>query len=92
MKAVRVSMTVEVDQVANALAVRTPVPVQLIFERRQWRAACESPLVETDPFESLEQALVAGARQVAAEMQAAVDDRPVIAGRITPENIPQGRF
>lgn len=88
----RVNLTVEVDRVANALAIQTPVPLQIACERGRWSAACADPALTTPACDSFEQALTAGARQIAAELQASVFDRPVILARITPEDIPPGRF
>ena len=88
----RVNITVEVDQVGNALAIKTPVPIQLVYQAGQWKAQCKSPLVATLRFDTMEEAIVAGAKEAAAEIQAAVTDRPVIAGKITPENVPKEPF
>lgn len=85
--ALRVNMTIEVDQVGNALAIQTPVPIQLVRERGQWFAQCENPPVTTVVFDSMEEALVACGEQVAAELQGAVIERPFIAGRITPADV-----
>ena len=85
----RVSITVEVDQVGNALAVKTPVPMQLVYQGGQWKAQCESPPVATLRFDSLEEAIVAGAKEAAAEIQAAVNERPFVVGKVTPGNIPK---
>jgi len=87
MAAVRVNITVEVEQKGNGLAIQTPVPIQLVRERNGWRAECESPPICTESFDTMEQAVVAGARQVSKELQAAVNERPVIAGKITPAEI-----
>jgi len=84
----RVNMTVEVDQVGNALAIKTPIPLQLVFQGGRWRAQCESPPVATEVFDTMEEAVIAGAKEATAEMQAAVEDQPVIAGRITPDDLP----
>jgi len=88
----RVNMTVEVDQVANALAVKTPVPLQLVYQGGRWRTQCESPPVCTSVFDTMEEALVAGTKEVAAEVQGAVIDRPTIVGKITPNDIPANMF
>lgn len=90
--AFRVNLTIEVEQVANALAIQTPVPIQLVFDGRRWTALCESPPVRTDAFDTMEKAVVACSEQVAAEVQMAVDDRPVVLARITPDDIPRGMF
>ena len=92
MNAFRVNLTLEVDQVGNGLAIQTPIPIQLIYQRGQWQGQCESPPVATEMFDSMEQALVACADQVVAETQSAVVERPLIAGRITPNDIPWNIF
>ena len=84
----RVNITLEVDQVGNALAIKTPVPMQLVYQGGQWKAQCESPPVATLRFDSLQEAIVAGAKEAAAEIQAAVNERPCVVGRVTPGNIP----
>jgi hypothetical protein len=79
-----VNLSVEVEQKGNGLLVWTPVPVQVVFQRGRWRAEAETPGVRTDMFDTMEEALVAGAKEATAELQAAVLDRPVIAGKISP--------
>jgi len=88
----RVNITVEVDQVGNALAVKMPVPIQLVYQQGCWRAQCEKPPISTEMFDTMEEAVVAGAKEAANELQAAVDDRPVVAGKITPDQVPEGGF
>lgn len=88
----RVNITIEVDQVGNGLSIQTPIPVQLICERGQWRGQCDNPPVSTEVHDGMEDALVACAQQVAAEVQMAVIDRPVILARITPDDIPKNMF
>lgn len=88
----RVNFTVEVEQRANALSIRQPVPVQLVYRRGQWHFECESPALEIPPCATLEQALVTGSEQLAVEVQAAVVERPFIVGRITPDRIPLEMF
>lgn len=88
----RVNVTVEVDQVGNALAIKTPVPMQIIYQSGQWWAQCEDPPVATVRFDTLEEALVAGAKEAAAEFQAGVNERPLVVGQITPDNIPKDMF
>ncbi len=68
----RVNMTVEVEQVANAMAIKTPVPLQLVYQGGRWRAQCESPAVLTLMFDNMEEALMAGAKEAAKELQEAV--------------------
>lgn len=92
MAAVRVNITVEVEQKGNGLIIYTPVPIQLVYERKRWRAECETPPLCTEPTDNMEEAIIAGAQQVGAELQAAVIERPLIAGRITPDNIPLAMF
>ena len=43
----RVNITLEVDQVGNALVIQRPVPIQLVYKTGQWRAQCGSPRVAT---------------------------------------------
>ena len=87
MAAVRVNITVEVEQKGNGLAIQTPVPIQLVWEKNGWHAECESPPFCTERFETMEQAIVAGAKHAGRELQAAVNERPIIAGKITPAEI-----
>lgn len=86
------NLTVEVTQTGNALAIRTPVPISLRHRGGRWGAECETPQVSTPLYDRLEEAITAGAKAVAQELQAAVEDRPVIFGRITPADVPRGRF
>ena len=83
----RLNLTIEVDRTGNGLCIHTPVPVQLVRQNGRWNFACEQPPVVTEAFDTLEQALDAGARRVADEFQAAVIERPLIVGRITPEGV-----
>lgn len=83
-----VNVVVAVNQVANALAIETPVPMQLRYQKGKWRAQCQAPALASEDHDSMEAALIAGAEQVAAEVQAAVIERPLIVARITPDNIP----
>ena len=87
-----VNVVVSVDQVANALAIETPLLMQLAYEKGRWQARCESPSVATSDFGSMEEALIAGGEQAALEVQAAVIDRPRIIGKITPDSIPAEMF
>ncbi|MBP7936199.1 MAG: hypothetical protein KA354_16275 [Phycisphaerae bacterium] len=87
MAPVRVNLTIEVEQRGNGLAILTPVPITLIHEGKTWRASCEAPPVESDAFATFDEAVLAGARQVNNELQAAVIERPLIAGRITPDTV-----
>lgn len=87
MAPVRVRLTIEVEERGNGLAILAPVPLTLIHESGRWRAVCETPPVQSDTFNTLVEAILAGARQVNDELQAAVIERPLIAGRITPETV-----
>ncbi len=87
MAVVRVNMTVEVDQTGNGLCIRTPVAVQLVYEDKQWYVECDAPRLTTDPCDTMEEALVSGTRMLGDELQAAVVERPLIVGRITPEGV-----
>jgi hypothetical protein len=86
------NFTVDVEQVGNGLAIQTPIPLQLGYGAGRWRARCECPAVDIPKLESLEKAVIAGARQAAAELQAAVVERPRVIARITPADIPDGMF
>ncbi len=88
----RVNCTIEVDQVGNALAIQTPVAIQLVYQRGQWLGQCDNPQVSTLVFDSMDEALIACSEQVSAEMQGAVIERPFIAGRITPNDVPNHMF
>jgi len=92
MAPVRVALKVEVDQKGNGLSIRKPVPLRVVYERDCWRAECDEPRLSTEPCESMERAVLAGARRVAQELQAAVVERPIVAGTITPDCIPEGMF
>ena len=85
----RLKLTIEVDQVGNGLAIQTPVPLEVVYEHGRWHAQCELPPVSSPQMGTLEAAIVSGARQVAMELQAAVEDRPLIVGRITPADVPE---
>jgi hypothetical protein len=82
-----INVTIEVDQVGNGLAIQTPVAVQLVRERRRWRAECDTPPFRTPSFDTMEQAVIAAGEQAACEVQAAIVERPLIVGRITPEAV-----
>ncbi len=88
----RVNLIVEVEQKANALAIRKPVPVQLVHHRGQWQFECLSPVVVTPARKTMEEALVDGSSQLAIEVQAAAIERPLVVGKITPDRIPLGMF
>lgn len=88
----RLNLTVEVTQVGNALALQTPVPLQLHYRGGRWGAECETPSVATPMYDRFEEAITAGARAAATELQSCVCERPVIIGRISPADVPRGRF
>jgi hypothetical protein len=88
----RLNLTVEVDQVGNGIALQTPVPIQLHYRGGRWTAECDRPPVTTPMFDKLDEAVVAGARAAHMELQGMVNERPVIAGRVTPADVPTGWF
>ena len=88
----RLNLTIEVDQVGNALAVQRPVPIQVRFHGGRWAAECDTPPVSTSMYDRMDEAIVAGARAATLELQGLVDHRPVVIGRITPADVPAGRF
>lgn len=66
----RVNVTVEVDHVSGDLARKTPVPLQLVYQGGQWCAQSESPPVYTVMYDSMEEAVIAGAKEASAELRA----------------------
>ena len=84
----KLNVTVEVDQVGNGLAIQTPVQLEIGFGTGRWRARASTPAFETDAIESLDKAIVLGARQARTELQAAVIERPRVIARITPQDVP----
>jgi hypothetical protein len=67
----RIDMTLEIDRVTNGVAEPTPVPVQLVYHCGRWHAHGEQPLVSTLAYESMEEAIVAAAKEAAGELQPA---------------------
>lgn len=67
----RVDLTLELDRVTDGLATAVPVQMQLFYQRGQWLARCENPLVATLFYDSMEEAIVAGAKEAVAELQGA---------------------
>lgn len=65
----RMNVTVEVDQVGSDVAVKTPIALQLVYQRGQWCAQCEAPPVATVMYETMQEAIVAGAKEAAAELR-----------------------
>ncbi|UCD29695.1 MAG: hypothetical protein JSV03_04220 [Planctomycetota bacterium] len=84
----RVNLTIELDQVANGLAVQTPVPIQLVCREDFWCARCENPSFETGWYDTFQEALTAGAEEVALEVHGISNDQPHIIGKITPDSVP----
>ena len=83
----RIQYTIEVDQRANALAIATPIPIQLCYDRGKWVGQCENPPVITAPARTMQDALTDCAKQVTQQVQSSVIDRPVVAARITPDGV-----
>jgi hypothetical protein len=83
----KLNLTIEVEQVGNGLAMQTPVAMQVIHQQSRWQAVCDSPAIMSPSMKTLEEAIVAGSKEIAREMQAAVVERPLIAGRITASDI-----
>ena len=63
-----VPITVEVDKVGDSLAAKTPVALTLVYYRGRWQARSESPLVLTELYETMEEALVAAAKELPAAL------------------------
>jgi hypothetical protein len=87
MAAFKLNLTIEVEQVGNGLALQTPVPMQVVFQHSRWHAVCDSLGIMTAPAQRLEDAIMLGRQEIAREMQALVVERPVVAGRITPDDV-----
>ena len=87
MAAFKLNLTIEVEQVGNGLAMQTPVPMQVLYRQSRWQAVCDSPAIMTASVKTLEEAIITGSEEIAHEMQAAVIERPLIAGRITAADI-----
>ena len=83
---IRINVIVEINRSANALAIQTPIPIQLIRRDGQWLAGCDNPAFETISYDTMEEALIAGGEQVAMEMQDTAVEKPHIIGRITPDS------
>ena len=79
-----VSTTIEVDKTANGLAVRIPVPIELVYKKGVWIGRCENPAVETFAFDAMEEAMITCVEEVIREMDEESFD-PCIIGRITPD-------
>ena len=65
----RVHVKVEVEQPGHDLSVKTPAELQLVCRGGRWQALCSDPPVLTDLLDTMEAAIVAGAKEVAAEMR-----------------------
>lgn len=85
MAPLRISITVEVEQKGNGLLVQRPVSIQMVHEDDAWWAECKDPGFETGRHKQFDQALLEGARLAQQELQLQVEERPLIAARITPE-------
>jgi len=65
----RMNVTVEVNRQEDAITVKVPVPLQIVYQSGRWQAQSADPPVLTDFVESLEEALVGGVKEVMAEIQ-----------------------
>jgi hypothetical protein len=65
----RVQVTVEVDQVGNDMTTKTPVPLQVLYQAGQWCAQSDSPPISTVMYDTMQEAIVAGAKEAAAELR-----------------------
>jgi hypothetical protein len=87
-----VPVTVEVHQRGNGLLVSRPLELRLLCDDGLWHAECDSPRVHTVVCDTMAEAVAQGTRQAEEALQAEVFDRPVIAGKITPDMVPPGMF
>jgi hypothetical protein len=67
----RVQLPIEVECPAGDLNTTVPARVDLAYHGGKWRAQCQQPPVMTVMCDSLEQALVAIAKAIAQDQQAA---------------------
>ena len=82
----RINMTIEIDRAANALAVRTPYDLQLLYSEGQWQAHCDNPPFKTLSYDTLEEALVAAGKRAETLLNTEPLDQPQIIAKITPDN------
>jgi len=87
-----VSVTVEVNQKGNGLLVGRSLELRLVREEGRWRAECDEPHVHTDACDTMDEAVRQATRQAERTLQSQVVDRPLVAGKITPDMIPPGMF
>ena len=81
----RVNMTIEIERVGNALAIQTPVNLQLLYTNGDWYALCENPSFKTLPYDTMEEALIAAGKRITAPPPAESVEQPHIIGKITPD-------
>jgi hypothetical protein len=65
------NITVEVSQVEDAIVIQRPVPLQIVYQSGRWQAQSQTPPAMSDFVETLEEAVVAGVREVVSEIRAA---------------------
>ena len=92
MTKVCVSVTVEVNQKGNGLLFGRSIELRLVRDEGRWRAECDEPHVHTDACDTMAEAVGEGTRQAEQTLQSQVVDRPLVAGKITPDMIPPGMF
>jgi hypothetical protein len=67
----RMNITVEIDQAVDGIVAQRPVPLQIVYQSGRWQAQSQTPPAASDFFETFEEAVVAGAREVMSELQTA---------------------
>jgi hypothetical protein len=67
----RIDMKLEVEDEADELATRVPITVQVLYRGGRWQAQCLEPPVSTELCESMEEALIQGAKEAAKELASA---------------------
>lgn len=68
----RVNLPIEIERPADELTTSDTVTVQLVYQGGKWRAQCQDPPVATLVNDTLEEALVAVAREIRQEWAAEV--------------------
>lgn len=63
----RVNLPMLLERPGCELSEATSVTIQLVFERGRWRAQCQEPPVATLICDSMEEALIAAAREITSD-------------------------
>jgi len=64
----RIKITVELDKPSGSLAVKTSVPMMLVYQHGRWQAQSVDPPVMTEFHGTMEEAMIAGAKELKSSM------------------------